>query len=139
MKKCFLLPLLVLFVLPVSATTWEQIDTKRYIDLDSIEKYNDKYDSRKSEIYSFWIKSLNDESQYFTDFEKDYNKKVWYTMTRNLINCDNKTITPKAIIFYDLSHRVIKNFELPAYSLEWHSIIPDSIGEDYYYGICKPE
>lgn len=138
MKKILVLLFFLLFTLPVCAANWKQIDDKKYVDLDSIEKYTDRYDSRKNEIYSFWIKSLNDKSSLFTDLEKQYNKKIWYQMTRNLVDCKNKTISLKSITTYDLNGYTIETFETPDYSIKWTSIVPDSIGEGYYYGICQP-
>lgn len=138
MKKILVLLFLLSFALPVCAANWKQIAEKEYVDLDSIEKYTDVYNSRNNNIYSFWIKSLNDKTSFFTDYEKSYNKKIWYKMTRNLIDCKNKTITLKSITIYDLKRQVIDTYEVPDYAIKWNSIIPDSVGEGYYYGVCQP-
>ena len=136
MKRLIFLLFLMIIMLPAFSATWQQIDNKRYIDIDSIETYKTKYDFEKSVIYSFWIKSLNNKSNYFNDIEKKYNKTVWYDVTRTLINCSDKTITTKSFVFYDLNSHVITSHEVPGYSLDWESIVPDSIGEEYYYNIC---
>ena len=138
MKKILVLLLLLLFTLPNYAANWKQTYEKEYVDLDSIEKYIDVYNSRNNNIYSFWIKSLNDKNSYFTDFEKQYNKKIWFIKTRNLIDCKNKMISVKALIIYDDKGQSIHNYEASEYSIKWNSIVPDSIGEDYYYEVCNP-
>lgn len=138
MKNLFLLLLLLLFALPVCAANWKQIDDKEYVDLDSIEQYNEIYNLRSSNVQSFWIKSLNDKSSYFTDLEKRLDKKVWYNMTRYLVNCTNKTIGLKSITTYDLKGQTLENYEVSNYLIEWSSVVPDSRGEGYYYGVCQP-
>lgn len=128
--------MLFVLILPVQAANWKQIDAKEYVDLDSIEKYNYAYSIRNDDIYSFWIKNLNDKGPDFINFEKRYNKKIWYLMTRYLVDCKNKTIATKVSVIYNLSAQVIDSYEKPDYSIEWASIIPESIGESYYYGVC---
>ncbi len=138
MKGLLLLLLLVLFTLPACAASWKQIAEKEYVDLNSIEKYNDTYNPQNTNIYSFWIKSLNDKTSIFTDVEKRYNIKIWYKITRNLVDCKNRTIALKSLTIYDLKGQTIDTYEEPDYSIKWNSIVPDSIGESYYYGVCNP-
>lgn len=140
MKKILLLFYICFgFILPVCAANWEQIGDKLYIDTDSIEHYSEKYSSEDTKRFSFWIKSLNDGSSYFTKMEKTYGKKVWYTLSRDIVDCNEKTIANKSVVVYDLKSQVIDSYEAILYSGSWNSIVPDSIGELYYYNICRPK
>lgn len=140
MKKILLLFCICFdFILPAFATNWEQIGDKIYIDADSIERYSERYETEDTKKFSFWIKSLNDGSSYFAKMEKAYGKKVWYTLSRDIVDCNEKTIANKSIVVYDLKSQVIDSYESILYSGSWNSIVPDSVGELYYYGICKPK
>ena len=136
--KEILLILVFVIALPVCASSWKQIDEKQYVDIDSIELYEDKYASNNGIKYSFWIKSLNNKSKAFLDDEKYYNKKIWYKMVRMLVDCKNKTLAIKAFAIYGLKGQVLDGYEVPEYEIQWTSIIPDSVGENYYYGVCLP-
>ncbi len=124
------------FAVPVFAANWKQMGDKLYIDADSIEHYFEKYGSDGTKKFSFWIKNLNDKSSHFTRMEKSYGKKVWYILSRNIINCDEKMIANKSIIAYDLKSQVIDSYEETLYAGSWNSIVPDSVGELYYTHIC---
>lgn len=123
MKKILLLFCICLgFLLPVFAANWEQIDDKLYIDTDSIERYSERYETEGTRRFSFWIKSLNDGSSYFTKMEKAYGKKVWYTLSRDIVDCNEKTIANKSIVVYDLKSQVIdSNEEYISWFLEQYS------------------
>ncbi len=134
--------LLIFFMLTFSyaaqAVTWQQYDEKKYIDLDSIEKYSGVHSLNNNSIYSFWTKILNNKNQVFLDDEKFYNKKIWYKMARTLIDCKNKTLAIKSYAIYDLKGQIIDAHEVPEYQIQWSSIIPETLGELYYNGICLP-
>lgn len=140
MKKRFLIIfLLAFFITTVQASEWKEYNTKSYIDVSSIEKLDNESFKKNDLIYSFWIKMLNDKSPYFIDLEKNYNKKIWYSMDKLLINCKNKTIAVKSSIFYDLKGYSIDSYDISnQILLRWNSIAPDSRGEALYYGICSP-
>lgn len=140
MKKILLLfYICFIFAMPVFAANWKQIDEKIYVDFDSIERYTGISNYENSRQYSFWIKSLNDSSSYFAKLEKHTGKKVWYTLSRDIVDCDEKMIANKSIVIYDLKSQVIDSSEEYIYSGSWNSIAPDSIGELYYNLICKPK
>ncbi len=125
--------------LSVFATDWKQIDDKLYIDIDSIESYSERYETGNTRKFSFWIKSLNDSSSYFTKIEKAYNKKIWYLLSKNIVDCNEKMIANKSFVIYDLKSQVIDSNEEYIYPGSWNSIVPDSIGELYYSNICTFE
>ncbi len=137
MKKILLLFLAIL-ILPAYSANWKQISEKEYVDIDSIEKYEDSFSTKKREAYSFWIKGLNDKSSFFTELEKYHKKKIWYILSKDLIDCKNKAFSFKAYALYGLDGSIITSQETPDYRIEWNSIVPDSIGERNYYGICSP-
>lgn len=80
MKKFVLIILFVFFTLSAYSADWVEISEKTYIDKDTLRTYVDEYSHSHSEQIVFWRKSLNDGSEYFKNIEKEYNKKVWYTM-----------------------------------------------------------
>ncbi len=135
-KKILLL--LLLLALPVYASTWKQVSEKTYIDIENIERYKNKHNFDNAVIYSFWIKSLNDKSQFFLDDEKNYNKKVWYKMVKMLVNCSDKSLAAKSFAIYDIKGQAIDLYEASDYEIQWSSIIPETMGELYYNGICLP-
>ena len=135
MKKILLF--LIMLALPVYAVNWKPVAEKQYIDLDSIEIYGSKYQTQNNEIYSFWIKALNNKSPGFIEMEKVYNKKVWYSLNKYLIDCRDKTIATKSVALYDLDRHPINILEVPNYSIQWDSIVPESAGKSYYYIICS--
>lgn len=138
MKKILLVFGIMIFLLqPVFGVNWTQMSNKRYIDLDSVQKFNDSYDYNFNK-YIFWEKYLNDKSNIFTNAKKLYGKKIWYSLNYIIINCENKTITVKSYTDYDLSGNVLGSNTYQDILLNWDPIAPETIGDDYYNFICKP-
>ena len=133
MKKLFfLIVFLFIGILTVYAANWVEVDIKKYADVSSIAKYNDIYG--KNNVYSIWTKDLNDGSDIFKDIEKTLGKQIWYTLTMRLFDCDNKTISAKSYVDYDLKDNVIDSY---TYSyIEWRPVVPNSYGEALYQGVC---
>lgn len=140
-KRLFILFILTLMVHSVFAADWEQIEDKSYIDISSIKDYNDPYTYIKEQYNrnekEFWIKSLNDKSSYFTDYEKTYNKKIWYRISKNIIDCNNKTIATKSSAIYDINGKIIDSYDVEHILLNRHDIVPETRAEDWYNIICN--
>ncbi len=139
MKKLFLIAVLLIFINSdiTFASNWKQIDNGLFMDTDSITTYIDKLGFKQTDIRSYWTKELNDNGAYFTNYEKEYNKKISYTMTRALINCKQRKVAPKAVVIYDTEGNFIKKFNFPIYRSSWNNIIPDSRGDLFYNILCK--
>lgn len=138
MKKVFLIIAIAIFSLqPVFGVNWVQIDDKRYVDLDSVQKFNDSI-NYKIKGYTFWEKYLNDKSSIFIDAEKIYGKKIWYSLNNVVIDCENKKVALRSYIDYDLSKNVLGNHTYEDILLNWNIIAPESIGDVHYNLICKP-
>ena len=67
---------------------------------------------------------------------KNYNKKVWYTLNREIVSCSQKTLTLKVMVIYDLKNNPIDSIEVPSYAMQPSSVVPDSIGELILNSIC---
>ena len=132
MKKFILLFLSFFIALPVFSASWVQIAEKTYLDIDSLTTYIDEYDSIKTNQKVYWLKELNDGSEYFKKIEKEYNTKIWYTMTQRLVNTNKKTNSIKTIISYDLKGNVVFSYTFPDFLLKWDSIVPNTYGEFLY-------
>ena len=119
---------MILLAYPVLAAEWKQIEEKSYIDIASIQEYNDpsSYDKKRynRNEKEFWIKSLNDKSSYFTDYEKTYNKKVWYIILKYIVDCNNKTIATKSGAIYDTNGNLIDSYDVEHILLNRNDIIP---------------
>ena len=133
MKKLFfLIVFLFIGILTVYAANWVEVDIKKYADVSSIAKYNDIYG--KNNVYSIWTKYLNDGSDIFKDIENEFKKKPWYILQMWLLDCENKAIDMKSLVFYDLNEKVIAS---NTYSYEkWDPVVPNSYGEVLYQGVC---
>lgn len=140
-KKFCVLFIISCLILPVFAAEWKQIAEKDYIDISSVKEFNDgdtyskkRYNRNEKE---FWIKQLNDKSSYFTNFEKNYNKKVWYTMSKMIVDCNNKTLATKSFLIYDTNGKVIDQYEEEYDSLlKRNQIIPETKGEYWCDIVC---
>lgn len=139
MKKILLMFLLFFTIasVPAFARNWVEFAHKMYIDTDSIEPYIDGIRVSRKEEYVFWTKNLNDGSEPYKDWEKTYNKKIWYDLSKNVISCQQKTLMLKSIAIYDLKGNVIHADEIPFAYQEAYSIIPDSVGEIIYSIVCE--
>ena len=144
MKKIFaaFVFIVLLSILPCFAFDWVQVDDqgKQFIDISSIQKYNYKYNSgsEKGYYYSFWKKSLNNNSEVYKKFEKIYKKKVWYSMDKIVVNCSNEQFAFKSGVFYDLNDEPIigSSFENIDAMLNWISIVPGTVGNNWYNYVC---
>ena len=137
MKKIFIIFLLTIAtILPTFATCWVQTGEKSYIDVDTIEPFVDDYGRVVPNQYSFWVKYLNNGSQGWGNDEKILNKKIWYMLSKGVIDINRKAIATKFYAYYDLKGRSINSEEIQSILMEWHSIIPNSVG-DYEYEIIK--
>lgn len=129
MKKIFTLLFLMAFTMTTAnAICWVEICDKYYLDTDSIQYYVNDRGETEYDKCSYWT-ILNDNSSYYKRLEKRYQKKIWYTMCKVVLNIKNKRSTTKSEIGYDLHRNYIYNFEYNDYSLEWDSLIPGSNGE----------
>ena len=131
MKKFIILSFVFLLSIPVFAAEWVQVGDKEYVDKESIFQFN----QYGNEHISFWIKSLNDKSKLFVDFEKAFKTKVWYVKSLWEINCTQKKIIIRDKVVYDLNQNVIYSFD-DTFS-KWNKIVPDTVGDYYYNTFCK--
>lgn len=139
MKKLFLICTIMFFAIqPVFSANWKQFIEKSYIDIDSIKPNIDILGEPIPSEYTYWTKELNDGREYFTDMEKYYNKKVWYVLNKEFVNCNKKTMGLQARIIYDLKAQPINSLEISSYEQKANSVVPDSVGELLYNIICAP-
>ena len=136
MKKIFIIILLFATILPTFATIWEQVSEKSWIDIDSIEPFIDDYGNAVPNQYSFWVKTLNNGSQGWRSDEKKFNKKIWYMLSKDVIDIKRKTSAMKFFVYYDLNEKCITSEEIPFVFMNWYSIIPNTVGE-YEYEIIS--
>lgn len=134
MKKNIIIIFLLFTMLPAFASDWVQISEKDYMDLASIDKYNAIGLYRDDILYTAWIKSLNDKSQFWINLEKMLNKKLWYSMSQYVVNCSRKEVATKHSALYDTKDAYIYDKEL---YLKWESIVPDTNGEYLYSLVCS--
>ncbi|MDD3237627.1 MAG: hypothetical protein PHV37_05960 [Candidatus Gastranaerophilales bacterium] len=142
MRRIFLLiTALFLSTIQTYATNWVPItnDNKNFIDTESIEYFTDTLNYRSTNKYSFWTKSLNDKTQLYTFIEKNYHKKPWYKLNKQVVDCTNKKLGLESLIVYDLKEQVITSDEYNILLSDWHSIVPDSYGELLYDVVCKSQ
>ena len=125
MKKILILFLLLGFVSPVFAATWEQISEKTWIDIDSI-----KTNPYVKNVKSAWFKSLNP-----GNWELENNKKVWYQLDLIEFKCNENLISLRSYTSYDLKGNVISSDDWQDY--RWHVVIPESVGERKYHIVCE--
>lgn len=116
--KNILLTIICLIILQVNclAANWFQLTPKFYIDLNTCKSPNT--------YISAWFKQLNS-----GNWNLEKNKKVWYKLTKVIVNTQNNTLCIANIIFYDLKGNVIATYEYN--NNEFIEPIPDSIGENY--------
>ena len=143
MKKLFaaFVFIVLLSILPCFAFDWVQVDDqgKQFIDISNIQKYNYKYNSSSEKgYYSFWMKSLNSNSEGAKNLEKILKKKYWYSMDKIIINCNDEQYAIKSSTFYDLKCEPIigSSIENIDAMLDWKSIIPGTVGNTWYNYAC---
>lgn len=125
MKKIIFL-MLIIFVsmLPVFAADWKEVCPKNYIDISSITRNND--------VVKFWTKLLNT-----GEWAPINNKKIWYTKDYVLLNCREKKMTIQTVVYYDLKENAIDYLNVDDVLLQWNNIVPDTIGDLLYQGVCR--
>lgn len=130
MKRILIICLLLLGIfLPTFAKNWLEIGNKTYIDTDSIEQYVDDYGNIQRTQYTLWLKRLNDNSELFKNLEKLHSKKIHYVLSKEMIDIKTKRLASKTIVLYGIDGHVVDSFECKDLLLEWHSIIPDTVGD----------
>lgn len=134
MKKLTLLLTFSLLISSAQADNWKKISKNEYVNLDSIQRYEDET-TQNREAYSFWIKGYNDKSRFYTELEKQYNKKIRIVLSKDIIDCKNKAFAFKAYIIYGSFNRIIDAQQAPN-GITWNSVVPNSYGERSCYGIC---
>lgn len=139
MKKLLLLFILTIATIsPTVATEWIETGEKSYIDIDSIERYVDDYGNEVSSQYVYWTKYLNNGAEYFKYSEKMYNKKIWYIMSKEVIDLDKKVSYAKYTFVYDLKGNVIDSYS--DFETLKSPIVPDTVSDNEYqviYGVLK--
>ena len=137
MKKILYFVLILLFAVInfAFAADWVQIAEKVYLDESSLSEYNYRYNYDKDLILSVWEKKLNDGTQHWKDIEKILGKKLWYNNSLFVANCSKKQIAIKSSVYYDLKGNVAHSHENNY--LEWHSIVPETVGEYEYMLVCS--
>lgn len=136
MKKFFLLFAINILCLPAFATNWYQIGEKRYVDTGSIMVFRSSFSSG---VYTFWEKLLNDNSDFFKNVEDTEGTKVWYVLIRWAIDCNNANFSILEALPYDLNKKPLKGYKENGLMLNWQSIPPDTVMDNYYNWICIPK
>ena len=119
-------------MLQVQATNWIQVDDKMYMDVDSIEFFvSDGQYNKRNNQYSFWVKSLNDGSDNYKQLEKHFNKKVWYSLSKYVVDIKTQKIAQKTSVLYAVNEKQpLDSYEEQFDTLlRWQTIVPNSVGE----------
>lgn len=127
-----LLFLLTISMLQVQASNWIQVDDKMYMDVDSIEFFvSDGQYNKRNNQYSFWVKSLNDGSDNYKQLEKHFNKKVWYSLSKYVVDINTQKIAQKTSVLYAVNEKQPLDLYEEQFDtlLRWQTIVPNSVGE----------
>lgn len=139
MKKILIILLLTIAtILPTFASSWVKVGEWQYIDKDNIKYYVNDYGTIDYQKKTFWRKDTDTNQDYMINIEKICNKKIGYIVTQEIIDYQKKQIASKSIIIYDENSNVITSFNNRDFQLEWHSIVPDSVGEIWYELVKSP-
>lgn len=122
MKKYIIIIILVLITLPCFAVNWVECGYKTYIDLSSWR--------RNGNYVSAWIKLLNNGNWDLID-----NKKVWYKIEYIETDCNASRISVNSKISYDMQGNLINSLHYKV--SDFIPVVPDSIGEEIYYTMCR--
>lgn len=138
MKKVIFGILLCIFLqngMAFANSNWITLSDKMYLDTNSIRK-----EGNFGSKYSFWWKSLNDNTEVFKLGEKAFpNRKIWYVLIQGIIDCENFLSANKSFYTYDTNNNIINIRTLQNYEIEWHSIPPDSFYDFVYQNICTTD
>lgn len=131
MKKLIVLLSLLTITLPVFASNWVQLDStgKNFVDISSLQK---EHEYGRYNLYSIWVKFLNDGSDYYKTAEQIYNKKIWYDMNKIIVDCKENDFTIETSTFYDIDRNAI----LTRKYYRWDAIIPESTADIVKQYIC---
>jgi hypothetical protein len=131
MKK-FIIALftLLLFQNCCFSAEWIELYSKTYVDIETFKK-----PSQHNNYATFWIKSLNDKSNYFIKQEKEFKSSIWYQLEQWDIDCSNRKYNLKELIIYDTKGSIIDSFSRTDYN--WQAIPPGTVSEVYYKLFCK--
>ena len=122
MKKTFIVLLLLIFCLPVSAAKWGEIFEKKYIDLETIIP-NDN-----NKTVTFWTKDLRKNAN-----DKFMGQDYWFTLNKWEISCKNKMSRIRSIYIYDLQNNLIlEDTNVPSFN----EIVPETYADGYYRLFC---
>ena len=136
MKKILMILLLTIAtILPTYATNWVQVGQKVYMDIDTIEPFIDDYGHVVPNQYLFWRKTLNDGN--FKALEKTLNKKIWYSLSKCVVDINRKSWATKFFVIYDLKDKPITQEEYNSALMDWQSIIPNTVGDLELYTVKK--
>ena len=80
------------------AANWIELESKWYIDIESTIK-----DSFYTHRYSFWMKYLNDDGQFFNEPEAFLKDKIWYAKVKVGIDCQERKFRLEDYIYYNMS------------------------------------
>jgi len=133
MKKILIIALFLIFgLLPANAENWIQVANNVYIDTDSICRYENDLKTTENYKYSFFEKTINDNSQLWKNFEEAVQEKVSYTETMSIIDIKNKKLSStKLLSVYGPNEKFILNQQYTDQELEWNDIIPNTTGYTY--------
>ena len=123
MKKIAILFICFIFSnLACFSANWIEFGYKSYYDVSTYKR-----NSLDSSV-SVWRKELN----YNNMFKPINNKKIWYTISKNIFYCATRTLKIEALHFYDMQGSAVKSL----YSLPSDDIVPGTIGEYQYQYFC---
>ena len=131
------LTFLLCFSVRLYAATWVQLDDDNFIDKDSIKRYANDRSELQLNKKIVWMKLLNTNNVY-EPFEKDYKKKVAFSLSQLIFDLSRNQIATKSITLYDQNGASIYSHTSRDYELKWEAIIPNSKGEYWAYLIKKP-
>ena len=145
MKKYLLIIAIILSTMPIPvlASDWHYIGNGYYIDLESISKYPNSFLYPNNNMYTFWTKVVDEDSQAAKYVLKEMSKmdkvNIIEVKGQQIIDCPRKKIAVVSIITYKSDGIPAYNSSFNEYQYQWESIVPDSFQEFYYKLICQPK
>lgn len=130
--KNILLVIFSVFIIslqPAISASWVKVDDNLFIDIDSIRVFVDENNNPDLNSRIFWVKFLNNNSNYFKSLENQYHTKISYVLTQYIINTYKNSYTIKSSTYYDAESDVVSTNSNYRYNLEWMDIVPESVGE----------
>lgn len=102
--------------------------------MDSIKQYVDDSGVQNQNKYTFTSKILNDNSSLFVQFEKIFNKKIWYILQVNIIDINIKKRALKYSKIYDTKGNIIHSEITNDSNLKWKLI---ASSDNIYNIVCE--